>query len=422
MPIWIELDDGTAAGMMSINLDNASNLDLKETIMGRSLTPPPDGGPEFGIYYSGDGILPPAPLTGTIANYVHNKFQSNALQNIVTPKIAPLTATSNSQQDIIDEIIGAEINLLLTINTQEIKEKIKEAVKRYKDPLEKEQTLTLNLLESLKDISSNFAPLIPNTYHNKYFQITYTHPEHPDPNLKNVVLRFGIIAQSCDTSINTANISIEYALYNLAKDYLTMSNNHVVLLDIFAREDGAITEALAEDNTRLGFPETHTIVLWKQSNSAIFVLDPNQKIYSDFIVRTLKALGEDKINNEPPQPPLLGTTFYKNNYLLTNNNKPKVGRGAGYMRDCIDIAIKAGFELNRLIANAPKPITTAIENNMLQSLYQKFSNPEQRNEYTNALKSMRDVHGTNIDKSLAATTILEEAKQFLTEAKLTIRK
>lgn len=245
----------------------------------------------------------------------------------------------------------------------------------------------------MKNISADFPLLIPNT-HTQCFQVTYTHPDHRSAN---IVTRFGIIVQNCPGIIGAENTlqPTEYVLYQLAKDYLATPNNHFALLDIFVRANGIIKA----DATDTKFPATHTIVLWKQSNSKIFVIDPNQKTFSNFIVQTLHTLGNDIHNHS-----VHGDTFYKSNYL------PEPGRKIGYMRDCIDISVKVGFELNRLIGIVRT--TNMTENDILNSLYKQFSNDiKDEWDYLKALKSTRDAHSTDINKTSKALEITSFIKK-----------
>lgn len=395
MPIDIQQNDGSALAMIPIDLELPVNLSLKETIMGRSLTPPPDGGPELGPYCTNDGIISAAGSgPGHLKMYAEHKLQK-ILPNALAPTIATLQADEQAQCTLRDDIIKAEAALQQKIQDPVIKAKIKDAVKQATTPVEKDWKLALDRLESVTKITTDFPALTLDT-HTKCFQMTYTHPDH---GAANVVMRFGIIAQNCSIIAQNPNIlqPTEYVLFQLAKDYLAMPNNHVALLDIVARENGAIKQ----DTTNSKFPETHTILLWKKTDSTIFVIDPNQKTFSDFVVQTLQALGED-INNEPA----LSTTFYKNNYLL-ENGEPKIGSGAGYMRDCIDIAIKVGFELNRLVGPGNS------DEEILKRLYAKLSNEAIGNNLSKALNSVRDAHSTDQNKVANAESI----QTFLNDAK-----
>ncbi len=269
MPINIQPNDGSALAMIPIDLELPANSYLKETIMGRSLTPPQDGGSELGPYCTNDGIIPTI-ITKPLATYADEKFQ-NISPNALAPIISTLQTDAQAKYTIIDDIMEAQKALQREIKDPLIKAKIQEAVTQEKTPLEKDWTLTLDCLDSVTKIATDFPALTLNT-HTKCFQMTYTHPAH---STANVVMRFGIIAQDFPSITQDKNAlqPTEYVLFQLTKDYLATPNNHVALLDIFAREKGVIKQ----DISHPGFTETHTIVLWKKSDSTIFVIDPNQK-------------------------------------------------------------------------------------------------------------------------------------------------
>ncbi len=123
MPIDIQLNDGSAAGMIPIDLELPSNSYLKETIMGRSLTPPLDGGPELGPYYTNDGITSAAGAgPGHLEIYAEHKLQ-NILPNALAPIIATLQADEQAKNTIINDIIQAEAALQQKIQDPDIKSK-----------------------------------------------------------------------------------------------------------------------------------------------------------------------------------------------------------------------------------------------------------------------------------------------------------
>lgn len=147
MPIDIVTYDGANQGTLAIDFDNPTYEAL--TIVGRSLTPPPDGGPELGPYCTGDGIMPPVSFIGTIADYINNKFQTISPE-AVAPIIASLKASEQAETNTIDEILLAEAALKQKILAPTLKTAIETTVKQYIAPLGKNRTLILNLLDTVE--------------------------------------------------------------------------------------------------------------------------------------------------------------------------------------------------------------------------------------------------------------------------------
>lgn len=122
--------------------------------------------------------------------------------------------------------------------------------------------------------------------------------------------------------------------------------NNVVLVDIFVRKDGKIKKDDASES-----PETHTVALWKKTDTKLLLIDPSKVDYSKELLADLKRLTFGGGNNtydiqihQPPKGILYGTGGKETGYsdlLSVSIEKHKY-------RDCIDVAVKIGFELNEL--------------------------------------------------------------------------
>ncbi len=108
--------------------------------------------------------------------------------------------------------------------------------------------------------------------------------------------------------------------------------NNVTLVDIFERLNGIITG----ENS---IPKTHTVVLWKKTDAEIVLIDPSKQSFSSFLKDILPSEG---IKIELPHLPS------KDGVLYGINNADYDNKGKIKKRDCIDIAVKIGFELNEL--------------------------------------------------------------------------
>jgi hypothetical protein len=132
----------------------------------------------------------------------------------------------------------------------------------------------------------------------------------------------------------STTISAEEALQNQMIKASGYPNN-IVLVDIFAREEGKIKIDSKADNC----PETHTIVLWKKTNNTIILIDPSMQGFSIFLKNSLSD--QFDIQLELPNLASKDGVLYGINYTGYSSNKIK-------KRDCIDIAVKIGCELNEL--------------------------------------------------------------------------
>jgi len=111
--------------------------------------------------------------------------------------------------------------------------------------------------------------------------------------------------------------------------------NNVVLVDIFVRKQGIIKIDLKS----VDCPETHTVVLWKQTNDTIILIDPSTQGFSSFLKDRIREQFGIKI--VLPKLQSKDGVLYGINYSGYSSKNIKG-------RDCIDVAVKIGFELNEL--------------------------------------------------------------------------
>lgn len=140
--------------------------------------------------------------------------------------------------------------------------------------------------------------------------------------------------------------SLEKSLLEKAvKHLLSTENAKTVLVDIFAREKGAVKfEQYAGSSKQV--VEVHTVVLYKQSSSVkdkydLVVIDPSNSVFSSHLSNEdISGALNIKELNKIITPQKKAVQIYK-------AVKGKVGDGPGEYRDCVDIAAKLAFGFNK---------------------------------------------------------------------------
>lgn len=123
-----------------------------------------------------------------------------------------------------------------------------------------------------------------------------------------------------------------------AINYLsTKEENKTVLIDIFARDPQTGMIKWQEDNPLL--PETHTVVLFKNSEKQLVVIDPSNSSFSKHLSTNTKMLISDDIQILVPQ---------KEVRIYEQDKKIGTGSEPYKYRDCIDIAVKIAFGLSKI--------------------------------------------------------------------------
>lgn len=129
--------------------------------------------------------------------------------------------------------------------------------------------------------------------------------------------------------------SLETTMIAKALSDLT-TQKKTVLIDIFARDD---KEQIRFDK-KTNFPETHTVVLCKNGDSNIIVIDPSNSTFSKYLASEISnLLVSGKLMDQTLKVPA--------NEIKIYTPGKDVGPNPNQYRDCIDIAVKIAFGLNK---------------------------------------------------------------------------
>lgn len=128
-------------------------------------------------------------------------------------------------------------------------------------------------------------------------------------------------------SQNTSLTKYEALIAEKALNYLHENKLKTVLIDVFERDKSGIVSSL----------ETHTAVLYNNgTNNKIFVIDPSNPQFSSHIANFHASIQVDYSDKmkiyQPPEKA---------------NEKGLIGSKANKWRDCVDIAVKIAFGLNK---------------------------------------------------------------------------
>lgn len=138
---------------------------------------------------------------------------------------------------------------------------------------------------------------------------------------------------------------VESADYYIKSGDKSEYPNNVVLVDIFDRSKGFINE---------GHNQTHTIALWKKKDAEFVLIDPSNVSFSSDIAKILKINSMSVPGNQ---------VYFPGNSKTGYSNYAEV---LPKTRDCIDISVKIGFELNEL--QKQQVGIKDIENNLLANI------------------------------------------------------
>ena len=116
--------------------------------------------------------------------------------------------------------------------------------------------------------------------------------------------------------------------------------NNVVLVDIFVRDNEKIKEY--QDS---GYPETHTVALWKKTDTEYLLIDPSKVDFSKDLAQEIGKILSISIKVHSPTGNILYGTGGKD---TSYNELKSISIGEHKHRDCVDIATKVGFEINEL--------------------------------------------------------------------------
>jgi len=124
----------------------------------------------------------------------------------------------------------------------------------------------------------------------------------------------------------------------------TVCPNNVVLLDIFVRKDDPTKTArlINLDQKKKEEIETHTVVLWKTKDNEITIIDPTNQTYGAFLANK----HVEGINYKIVSGQKIGEKLYNSGNDEKNSPGYVIYKASMKPRDCTDIAVKIGFELN----------------------------------------------------------------------------
>ncbi|MBL4705208.1 MAG: hypothetical protein JKY54_11855 [Flavobacteriales bacterium] len=122
--------------------------------------------------------------------------------------------------------------------------------------------------------------------------------------------------------------------------------NNIVLVDFFVRDDDKIKKYKETEA-----PETHTVALWKKTNSEYILIDPSNTKFSTFLVPLLNKLNVMQ-GKKISELPIEGGILYGPGKEPTGYSSPLQLQKP---RDCTDIAVKIAFELNEQQNKIPFP-------------------------------------------------------------------
>lgn len=177
----------------------------------------------------------------------------------------------------------------------------------------------------------------------------------------------------------------EVAALNQALELLNSQERpHAVALDILERDDeGKINSPIA----------SHTVVL-RRLNKIFTLIDPNQESFSRNLFKYMQANKESLpglLDKELERPTIVGSSIYgpgeKKTHWVTNPGIQQSDQLAGNARDCIDIALKLIYEIERHPEQDIQDIVKILTN--------------QRKAYLTEGQKPRDINNQNIDAVLS---------------------
>ena len=197
---------------------------------------------------------------------------------------------------------------------------------------------------------------------------------------------------------------------NFYKSGTDVYPNNALLVDIFVRSEGIIRGSS-------DFAETHTIVLWKGSNSRITLIDPSHSKFSIGLKDSIQNLSVNSI--EKKEIHVIDGVIYSSNGQITGSTEFSA-------RDCIDLAVKIGFELKEQQKEAKFACSEDMRNNTCSNAIRQVSNQVQfaphmryvRNILVRTLQSSRHVIRVAALHTLQ-TALHDEKKTSLKRSNLT---
>lgn len=129
---------------------------------------------------------------------------------------------------------------------------------------------------------------------------------------------------------------LEVKIVQSAITSLQLGKQKTALIDIFARDD----KEQIQFDTKTKLPETHTVVLYKNTTSEYIVIDPSNSSFSSHLAC--------KSNNNLIGDSIKIIASEKELKIYSPASKDNIGPNPNQYRDCIDIAVKLAFGLNQI--------------------------------------------------------------------------
>ena len=129
---------------------------------------------------------------------------------------------------------------------------------------------------------------------------------------------------------------LEVEILAKAIDSLLKEDKKTVLIDIFARND----KEQIQFDVKSNLPETHTVALYKNGDKDIVVIDPSNSAFSKHLSSEMNnLLISSELMNDTLKAPSKEIKIY--------TPDKNIGSKPEQYRDCIDIAVKIAFGLNK---------------------------------------------------------------------------
>lgn len=213
---------------------------------------------------------------------------------------------------------------------------------------------------------------------------------------------------------------VEFSIFNKALDYLkdkidagTFLNirepiealpkpNNVVLVSFFPRSGSESdkfllneTKTIVADEKIPNEVEIHTIALWKTGPKEITIIDPTDRIFSQFLKKTL----EETYHNVVFQIEDYGIEAVDGKIYKPKHCSDK--KLLEFARDCTDIAVKIAFELNeKQTDQSVKSIKAA-----LVGAVEQISNTSLPKE----IGLFKPLQSSDVDTRLSAKKLIDKA-------------
>lgn len=129
---------------------------------------------------------------------------------------------------------------------------------------------------------------------------------------------------------------LEVKIVQSAITSLQLGKQKTALIDIFARDD----KEQIQFDTKTKLPETHTVVLYKNTTNEYIIIDPSNSSFSSHLA--------SKSNNNLIGDSIKIIAAEKELKIYSPASKDNIGPNPNQYRDCIDIAVKLAFGLNKI--------------------------------------------------------------------------